>query len=847
MKKLLLHFQAPEQCRGGNNTDMYMTCICNNTEVNDILFHLPPNLKGLKLVLNSMKRKYPIPPIDLRNISHLANLKHLLITGASIQSTNDLIYNSNTFQNLTKVKELRINVIISNTKLNTIVNQMKLLEILDMSDTNRLCMINVQKLVRSLNTTKHIQLVLRSFQMSGMSCYRNYFNISAFFTLQQSQLIEHLDLSRNMLGVIYPSMIAMLPNLKTLDISHNYLLAWTNDALFIEMLLHPTLEVLNMESQGSGYQTNYVSGRGVVNKPSKFTEEVLTGKYDRKSIIRKIITCINSYTHGNFTNLFNDSMILCSTVRCVGDVSSHILEGIPCEAFGNLRDTFDSSCPFFIRFQIAKGLKNMSAGNLNWINRPTPKLASNLCMTKSPLKNFSFGQNGNWIKNHFIYDLIEEITVPAALEDLEELDLSQNSLDSFPKWTLKSLHTLNLSHNHIKPSSISVCKTNPSLKYLTLSWNNISSLDGEWLGKCMFLEDLDLSLNSFNLTRNPLNLVNNTQLRNINLNGNEINTLPKLFTEQLEAIAKHQDHKLRITFSENNLLCLCNADTISFLIWFQSASVIIPNNSSYLCSSSHGKMSLNDIDINDFQTDCFPSYRIIIAESVASTVSIILVFVILAAMYRYRWRLQYRLIQASKATWCFDKSNKDSYLHNDTDGDEKIKYDAFVSYCADDRFWVHDCLMKTLESSQYGLKLCIHYRDFPLGEDISTVIVRSIRQSRKLIIVLSEQSIGRPWCQFEFQVALSEAVKRQIKLAVIKLGQFKIEEVDDSSVAWVLDNHTYLEWHENENAQKVFWFKLLQHVNNAEDTCCCFGSSSLRSDDITAFAENDNEIQNLVE
>ena len=831
---------------------MYMTCSCNNTEVNDILLHLPPSLKGLKLVLNKLKFLFPVPPIDLTNISHLVNLEHLQIIGGSVQSGNGLNYNSNTFQNLTKVQELRINVIIGNTDLTTIMKQMKHLEIIDLSNTNRLCMSNVQKLVRSLTTAKLNKLVLRSFQMSGMSCYNNYLNISAFFTLQQSRSIEHLDLSRNNLGVIYPSMIAMLPNLKTLDISHNYLLAWTNDALLIEMLLHPTLEVLDMESQGSGYQTNYMNGRGVVNKPLKFTEEFPSGRYDRKTLFRNLLFCINSNTYGNFSNLFNDSMILCSTIRCIGQMSSHILEGIPCEAFGNLPDTFDSSCPFFIRFQIAKSLKNISAGNLNWINRPTPKLASNLCMNKSPLKAISAGQNGNWIKNHFIYGLIEKVTVPAALKNLEQLDLSQNDLDSFPKWTLKSLHTLNLAHNHIKSSNTSVCMKYPNLKNLTLSWNNISGLDGEWLGECIFLKDLDLSHNSLNLTRNPLSIVNNTKLININLNGNEINTLPKLFTEQLEAIARYQDQnhvkdKLRITFSENNLLCLCNADTISFLIWFQSASIIIPDNSSYLCSSSHGKMSLNDIDIKKFRNDCFPSYSTIIVESVVSTVSIILVFVILAAMYRYRWRLQYRLIQTTKTIGCFAKGIKDSYFHNDVDCDEKIKYDAFVSYCADDRFWVHDCLMKTLESSQYGLKLCIHYRDFPLGEDISTVIIRSIRQSRKLIIVLSEQSLGRPWCQFEFQVALSEAIKRQIKLAVIKLGQFKVEEVDDSSVAWVLDNHTYLEWHENENAQKVFWFKLLRYVNNdTEGPCCCFGSRSLRSDDITAFAENNENDEDML-
>ena len=820
--------------------------------MNNILFHLPPNLKGLKLELDNLKGQFPVPPIDLRNISHLANLELLQLTGGSVETANGLHFNYKTFQSLTKVKELRINVVIINRHLKRIVRWMKHLEILDLSNTNRLCMNNVQKVVRILTTANLTKLVLRSFQMSGMSCYHNYFNISAFFTLQQSRLIEHLDLSRNMLGVIYPSVITILPNLKTLDISHNYLLAWSNDALFVEMLLHPKLEILNMESQGSGYQPNYISRTRVVRKPSKFTQELSSRRFGWKIVVETIITCINSNSGGNFTKLFNDSMSFCFTVRCIGQMSRHILKGIPCEAFGNLADTFESSCPFFIRFPIVKSLKELIARDLNWVNRPTPKLSSNLCMEKSPLRNISAGQNGNWIKSHFIYDLIEKVAVPSGLKDLEELDLSQNNLDSFPNWILTNLHILKLRNNHIKPSNISVCHKYPNLKNLTLSLNNISSLDREWLSRCKYLEELDLSDNFFNLTEKPLRIVNNLYLKNLNLNKNKISTLPRHFTEQLEFVARYQDHrhvkdKLRITFNDNNLLCLCSADTVSFLTWFQSASVIIPGNSSYSCSSLHGRIYLNDIDIHKFKSDCFPSSRMIIAESVVATVSVICAFVTLIAMYRHRWRLQYRLIQATKATWCFAKCNKDSYLQENVNCNEKIKYDAFVSYCADDRFWVHDCLMKTLESSQYGLKLCIHYRDFPLGEDISTAIIRSICQSRKVIIVLSEQSIGRPWCQFEFQVALSEAVKRQIKLAVIKLGQFKVEEVEDTSVVWVLDNHTYLEWHENESAQKVFWYKLLKHVNdNTDGSCCCFGSKSLKSDDITAFAENDEEMQKLL-
>ena len=548
-----------------------MICSCNNTEVNDILFQLPSNIQGLRIELDNLKRIYPIAAIDLTNISHLTNLEHLQLLGGSLETSNTLHFHSNSFENITKVKELRINVMI-NRHLDTVVKYMKHLEILDLTNTNRLGIRNVQMVVMSLTTVQLTRVVLRSFQMSGMSRYSDKLNISSFFNISHSQCIEHVDLSRNMIGVIYPSIITMLPNLKTLDISYNYLLAWTNDASFIEMLLHPKLEVLNMEKQGLGYQSNWISGESVVDKSKTFTEKFSSDRFGKKEIIEEALSCINSNSLGNFTSLFNDSMIACSTVRCIGQMSPHILKGVPCEAFGSLADSFDSSCPFFIRLPVIKNLKQFIAGNINWVNRPTPPMSSNFCFSESPLRNLSFGQNGNWIKNTYWYGFIENLSFNTASKHLEELDLSQNNLESLPNWTLNSLHMLNLRTNHIKPSKKSLCQRYPNLRYLALSSNNLSSLDGEFLQACKFLEDLDLSQNSFNLTHYPLSIVNNTQLTNLNLNGNKIDILPRHFTEQLEVIARYQEdrhvnNKLTLTFSDNNLLCLCNTDTLTFISW----------------------------------------------------------------------------------------------------------------------------------------------------------------------------------------------------------------------------------------------------------------------------------------
>jgi toll-like receptor 13 len=51
------------------------------------------------------------------------------------------------------------------------------------------------------------------------------------------------------------------------------------------------------------------------------------------------------------------------------------------------------------------------------------------------------------------------------------------------------------------------------------------------------------------------------------------------------------------------------------------------------------------------------------------------------------------------------------------DSDEDYEYHAFIVYCESDREWVHSTCVKRLE--QEGLKVCIHHRDFDIGEPVT--------------------------------------------------------------------------------------------------------------------------------
>ena len=249
------------------------------------------------------------------------------------------------------------------------------------------------------------------------------------------------------------------------------------------------------------------------------------------------------------------------------------------------------------------------------------------------------------------------------------------------------------------------------------------------------------------------------------------------------------------------------------------------------------KVFTNQLDLHQ---QCFPSN--ITHILVISLPTAFVLFIFLAYLsYRFRWRIQMRLY---KLVSRFTVTNRMTVQQDD----QQFVYDAFISYCAEDRFWVHNCLMKKLESAEHGFKLCIHYRDFPVGEDISSTILKSIYSSKRLIIVLSEIALGKPWCQFELQVALSQAVKRDIKLAVIKLGSFR-DRVKDDTVAWILDNHVFLEWSLHKDAQKLFWAKLLDYMRGEGSArfCCLCWAATTDHKSVQTFAAGSNESQPLLQ
>ena len=127
-----------------------------------------------------------------------------------------------------------------------------------------------------------------------------------------------------------------------------------------------------------------------------------------------------------------------------------------------------------------------------------------------------------------------------------------------------------------------------------------------------------------------------------------------------------------------------------------------------------------------------------------------------------------------------------------------------------------DELQPKLED-EHNLKLCLHHRDFMPGELITEQIVCSIEKSRNTLLILTPNFLASTWCQFEMQMAQNKLFsegKDVLLLALLKpLPKVGISKTLKS----LLEQKTYIEWSEDEYAQKLFWAKLLEAIKAPRD------------------------------
>ncbi|XP_035191095.1 interleukin-18 receptor accessory protein [Oxyura jamaicensis] len=166
------------------------------------------------------------------------------------------------------------------------------------------------------------------------------------------------------------------------------------------------------------------------------------------------------------------------------------------------------------------------------------------------------------------------------------------------------------------------------------------------------------------------------------------------------------------------------------------------------------------------------------------------------------------------------------------------EYDAFVSYAKSDssesdsaftseeRFALE--LLPDVLENKYGYKLCILERDILPGGAYTDEVVTAIRQSRRIIIILSPAYVSGPSI-FELQAAVNCALEdKKIKLVLIKFQAFQEPETLPPVIKKALRILPAITWKPSASAapNKKFWKYLCYHM--PVNTTKVLGEGSLK-------------------
>jgi hypothetical protein len=162
---------------------------------------------------------------------------------------------------------------------------------------------------------------------------------------------------------------------------------------------------------------------------------------------------------------------------------------------------------------------------------------------------------------------------------------------------------------------------------------------------------------------------------------------------------------------------------------------------------------------------------------------------------RYRWHLRLLLYEAFRGR--DDGARQRRLARSDFD------FDIFVSYDSEDSDWVRRRLMPELEEG-LGLRLCIHERDFILGENIVDNISRCVEGSKKMLMVFSRDFVQSQWCQFELTYCLRHVMDYDDNLLIVCVDDVVSTEMTTAMMA-VLNTTTYIQWAWHRDAIRSFW------------------------------------------
>ncbi|XP_076084820.1 toll-like receptor 2 [Mytilus galloprovincialis] len=277
-----------------------------------------------------------------------------------------------------------------------------------------------------------------------------------------------------------------------------------------------------------------------------------------------------------------------------------------------------------------------------------------------------------------------------------------------------------------------------NLKVLSLSSGKLKFLPKNVFPYLKSLEILWLDSNKFSTWHDGNAIFRNmTSLRKLHMANNFIRIINET-SFPLEVLNSLEE----LDLSRNPYACTC--DQLWFTEWIKATKVrMIRYPLFYRCRQP---TNLDNVILQNYiesKMQCPPWNPLYSMAIVLSCTGFFLVTLIILGLkcqtniknYIYLWRVKY-----NRKKGYFPLTNADDF-----------EYHAFVVYCDADRNWVHQTFLPKIEQDE-GIKLCIHQRDFEVGESITANINKYLEKSWKVVVILSNEFAKSEWCQWEVDV-----------------------------------------------------------------------------------------------
>lgn len=462
-------------------------------------------------------------------------------------------------------------------------------------------------------------------------------------------------------------------------------------------------------------------------------------------------------------SLFNNAIrdISIRSFKCLENLESLILDG-------NRIRTLDNNV-----FSTLIKLNTLSLCKLSQL-----KNINSRAFNSSSLQILRFNENRYRFDKKIRYDS-KEIEIFHFLPNIRELHLAQNYLpkdDNILRQMFEHLTNLRKINLHSTYISLvpEVLNTLPHLNSIILQGNKID----RW--NASTFENMT-SLRKLNIAGNTIHIINKTSFPMSLLNGLETFDL-----------------------STNPYWCTCDQkwflDTIRLTNLTKKMTSEWPRY--YTCSYPERLRFTMLSNYNPTDSDCTPWNVISLIIITVSSAVLVIFFVVIVL-----FRCQINIKNVLYFVRVYRQATK-GYLK--LDSSDEFEFDAFVVYCDADRQWVHNVLLKKLESS--NLNICIHHRDFDVGEHITNNIEKYMSKCWKIIVVMSNQFAESEWCQWEIDL-VHERRRRQGKKALVLIMYRQIDSRHmTSSLRTLLGTTPHLSYKEG-IGEILFWNTVIRDVS----------------------------------